>query len=216
MKNRLQHLLAFGHRLNLRLLLGGLGVALLLAAGALLVTTYRPLSGFSGTRPELSAETAVPVRLPGHDRGRRHPAGKAGPLALDDFQITVPAEWVRKGEWEDEGPGTKLFLVGPEVAQVRLVIGVDVYPLRTGTTLEAFVQDYSTRWAGQNLVQKKATLCDQPARLVVLAEGDLEKTFLLTSWRDKGFVIGMVAPNGQRQKALPEFRRVLDSFQVYQ
>ena len=169
--------------------------------------------------PGVVARPAAPSRAarPARPSSPTGPANQpAGLLALDDFQVTVPEAWERRQDWEDQGPGTKLFLVGPELAKMRLVVGVDVYPLKSGTALEQFVKDYGTKWAGRVTAETKATLCGQPARLIAYSEGNADKSFLLCVWRDKGFAIGMIAPTGQGRKAMAQFREVLDTFQVYE
>lgn len=140
-----------------------------------------------------------------------------GSLALDDFRVVVPDTWERLKEMEDEGPGTKLFLVGPEVAKVRLVIGVDVYPLPEGVDLEAFTEYYAKSWEGKpGLKRSEATLCENPAVMVSFNENGQEKVFLMMVWRGKGFCVTMISPEGQQSKSLQEFKAVLDTFQVYE
>jgi hypothetical protein len=139
-----------------------------------------------------------------------------GLLLSDDFQLVIPKGWERRPDMEDSGPGTKLFLVGPERSGINLVIGVDVYPLRSGTTLTQFAKDYSQRWAGRSLIERSATLCQQPSRLFTLTEGTVEKMHLLLVWRDKGYIVTLAGPSGQAGTNKQEFRRVLDTFQVYE
>jgi hypothetical protein len=135
---------------------------------------------------------------------------------LDDFRVVVPETWQRRKEMEDEGPGTKLFLVGPEVSKVNLVIGVDVYPLPEGVTLESFAKDYAKSWRGKaGVAETEATLCDNPARMVSFTENGQQKVFLMMTWLGKGFCVTMISPEGQRSKSLAEFKTVLDTFQVY-
>lgn len=143
-------------------------------------------------------------------------APTTGLLMSDDFQLVIPKGWERRPDLEDSGPGTKLFLVGPERSGISLVIGVDVYPLRSGTTLQQFAKDYSQRWAGRSLIERSATLCQQPSRLFTLTEGTVEKMLLLLVWRDKGFIVTLAGPAGQAGANKQEFRRVLDTFQVYE
>lgn len=139
-----------------------------------------------------------------------------GTLALDDFRLVVPDTWERLKEMEDEGPGTKLFLVGPEVAKTKLVIGVDVYPLPEGVGLEDFSEYYAKSWQGKpGLAKSEATLCDNPAQMVSFSENGQQKVFLMMVWRGKGFCVTMIGPEGQRSKSLQEFQAVLDTFQVY-
>ena len=117
---------------------------------------------------------------------------------------------------EDEGPGTKLFLLGPKITGGQMVVGIDVYPLRSGTMLDDFAKQYSARWNQALLASKPATLCDKPGRILTIAENGLDKVYLLSVWRDKGLAIGMIAPAGQMTAATPSFRLVVDTFQLYQ
>lgn len=140
-----------------------------------------------------------------------------GLLALDDFQVVIPSGWQRRKEMEDEGPGTKLFLAGPTIGKQQLFIGFDVYPLRAGTTLEDFTRQYAARWAQfRPAIDRESRLCDQPARMLGFADAGLDKLFLISIWRNKGFVIGMIGPSGEGQKAISAFREVVDTFQVYE
>jgi hypothetical protein len=189
----------------------------LLALGAAVVLLLRP-GAFPPPNPP--ATTVVPAEARLGDAVPA-PAPEAatppGTVALDDFRVAVPPGWQRQKELEDEGPGTKLFLVGPALAQVRLIVGIDVYPLPEGTTLQAFGQQYTKSWQGKpSYSSKDGELCRSPAQIVTFTEAGLRKTFLLSTWRGKGFVIGMISPLGQHHRALQEFRAVLDTFQVYE
>ncbi|MHB8993821.1 MAG: hypothetical protein ACYC63_01055 [Armatimonadota bacterium] len=139
-----------------------------------------------------------------------------GLLQLDDFQVVIPKGWQRRSDWEDVGPGTKLFLLGPKVADVALVIGIDVYPLREGTTLEQFTTQYSARWDEASISNKPARLCEQPARLLGLTENSLDKLYLITVCKNRGYAVGMIGPTGQSAQCTPLFRQLVDSFQLYE
>jgi hypothetical protein len=193
-------------------------------ASVLLVLLVTSLSGCGLLRGHKAQTTAVTP-----DTQALHPGGQGlkpnqpaaptepGLVLLDDFQVTIPQGWERRKDLEDEGPGTKLFLVGPEISNTRLVVGIDTYPLKTGTTLEAFVKQYRARWATMlPTTDKPAALCGQPAHMIGFSEGGLDKLFILCVWREKGFILGMIGPTDQSQKALPLFRAVIDTFQVYE
>ena len=140
-----------------------------------------------------------------------------GLIRLDDFQIVISPAWQRLLEWEDDGPGTKLFLEGPSYDGVSLIIGIDVFPVSEETTLKAFADDFVQRWEGQQMtIDDQATLCDQPAQMVRFTDGDREYTYLLMLWRSKGFVVGMIAPRTSHKMLVEEFRAVMDTFQVYE
>jgi hypothetical protein len=142
---------------------------------------------------------------------------EAGTVALDDFIVVIPANWQRKKEMEDEGPGTKLFLVGPVLTGVNLVMGIDVFSLPQSTSLEDFVKEYSKPWQGKpSLAIANATLCGEPAKMVSFEENGQQKVFLMMARRGKGFVIGMISPAGQKLLAVKEFEQVLGAFQVYE
>lgn len=199
----------------------GRKLAILLGFAALVCGVYLltrpgglPLGGPTGSAGE--PEAAAGSLPAGEAPAGAKPSGAPGEIVLDDFRVIVPDTWQRKKELEDEGPGTKLFLVGPVVAGVGLVIGIDVYPLPEGTTLEDFVKQYTKSWQGRSGYDvTDATLCREAAKMVGFTESGLEKTFLLMTWRGKGFVVGMISPVGQRNRATSEFRTVLDTFQVY-
>ncbi len=172
-----------------------------------------------GTAPQMASatpESAVTSPLQAPDIPGQSEPSMPGSLALDDFRVVVPEHWQRRKEMEDEGPGTKLFLVGPEVAKVNLVIGVDVYPLPEGVSLGQFTQYYAKSWQGKpGLAKSDATLCGNPAQMVSISENGQQKVFLMMVWRGKGFCVTMISPEGQRSKSLQEFQTVLNTFQVY-
>ena len=143
-------------------------------------------------------------------------SGVPGQLSLRDFQIVIPQGWQRHKEWEDEGPGTELFLVGPVAGASNLVLGVDVYPLREDTTLDDFGKQYSAKWNPGLVSNQPATLCNQPARMLELTENGQDKLYLVAIWRGRGFAVGMIGPAGQQAQTTPLFRQVVDSFQLYQ
>lgn len=189
----------------------------LLAVGvlALIVALAVPrLRGWRSDREQraLTGEVGGSPQLPGQIAAARVP----GQIALDDFQIVVPPGWQRRKDWEDEGPGTKLFLLGPKVQGGQLVVGIDVYPLPSNPSLADFVTQYAARWNQALVTDKPATLCEQPARMLAVSENGLEKVYLVTVWRGKGLAIGMIAPTGQMTAATPTFRLVVDSFQLYE
>jgi hypothetical protein len=196
-----------------RFLVAVLCLALLIVVGgALLVVRSRGGLGHVGVPAAAPAPGAAGPQLPGRLPAPTQP----GQYSLDDFQITVPPGWERRKDYEDPGPGTKLFLVGPVVGASNLVLGIDVYPLRSGTTLEQFVNQYSVKqWNLALLTNRPATLCNQPARILALSESGLDKLYLLTVWREKGFAIGMIGPAGHSTKTTPLFRQVVDTFQLY-
>lgn len=168
--------------------------------------------GATAERLALTGESSGGPQLP----GALTPSKQPGLVNLDDFQVVVPPGWQRRKDWEDNGPGTKLFLLGPKITGGQMVVGIDVYPLRSGTTLEDFTQQYSARWNQALLTSKPATLCEKPGRILALAENGLDKMYLLSIWRDKGFAVGMIAPAGQMATSTPSFRLVVDTFQLYQ
>lgn len=168
--------------------------------------------GATAQRFALTGQTLPGPQLPGAVNQPKQP----GLVNLDDFQVVIPPGWQRRKDWEDEGPGTKLFLLGPKITGGQMVVGIDVYPLRSGTTLDAFVKQYSARWNQALLAAKPATLCEKPAQMLTIAENGLDKVYLLSTWRDKGLAIGMIAPAGQMGTATPSFRLVVDTFQLYQ
>lgn len=198
-------------RRYLALMLGA--VILLVAAAALYVTRVR-LPGAAGPQAPLPAGAAAgqSLQLPGVVPVATEP----GVLKLDDFVITLPQGWQRRRDWEDEGPGTKLFLLGPKVGTSQVAIGIDVYPLRSGVTLDQFVKQYSARWNLALLGQQEATLSGQPARMLSLTEGGQDKLYLITTWRSKGFAIGMFGPGGHGSRNTAAYRQVVDTFQLYE
>lgn len=185
---------------------------LVVVVGAVAVLVW-PGGVLQRQRPAPVANPLVATKRPGVPAAA---VPTTGLTLSDDFQVVIPKGWERRPDLEDSGPGTKLFLVGPERSGISLVIGVDVYPLRRGTTLQQFAKDYSQRWAGRSLIERSATLCQQPSRLFTLTEGTVEKLYLLLVWRDKGFIVTLAGPSGQAGTNKQEFRRVLDSFQVYE
>jgi hypothetical protein len=186
-------------------------VAVLAVAATLAAPRLRQW-GAVAERFAFTGRTSSGPQLPGALNASRRP----GLVNLDDFQIVVPPGWQRRKDWEDEGPGTKLFLLGPKITGGQMVVGIDVYPLRSGTTLDTFTKQYSARWNQALLTSKPATLCDKPGRLLTIAENGLDKVYLLSVWRSKGLAIGMIAPAGQMAAATPSFRLVVDTFQLYQ
>ncbi|NPV47831.1 MAG: hypothetical protein HPY69_12790 [Armatimonadetes bacterium] len=198
----------------LRFLIMLLAVVILVIA---IVMMRRPGADSGGPASDTTARSDVTplpqAQVPDHGSEPTEP----GTLALDDFRVVVPDTWERVKEMEDEGPGTKLFLVGPEVAKVRLVVGVDVYPLPEGVGLDEFTKYYAKSWEGKpGLARSEATLCENPAEMISFSENGQEKVFLMMVWRGKGFCVTMISPEGQRSKSLQEFKAVLDTFQVYQ
>lgn len=192
-----------------------LGALLALVAAVILLSrpgAFPPSSQPAATLTPVKANLQGAAPVPPSEA-----ATQPGTVALDDFRVAIPPGWQRQKELEDEGPGTKLFLVGPALAQVRLIVGIDVYPLPEGTTLQAFGEQYTKSWQGKpSYSSKDGELCRNPAQIVTFTEAGLRKTFLLSTWRGKGFVIGMISPLGQHHRALQEFRSVLDTFQVYE
>lgn len=182
---------------------------LLLTAGAMLVVRT------NGARHGAARQVALPEK-PGPD-GTAATPGQPGLAQFDDFQIAIPEGWERREDLEDGGPGTKLILFGPKVADTQLFIGIDVYPLRAGTTLEEFTKQYAERsLPGRSPRAKKATLCDQPAQMLGLTEGGLDKVYLVTVYRDKGFVVGMIGPSGHTNENTAAFREVVNTLQFYE
>lgn len=187
------------------------GIALALIGLLLLVMQTKPHApAATVTESPLTAGPAIP-QLP----GQLPQETKPGLLKLDDFQIVLPAGWQRRKDWEDPGPGTKLFLLGPKAGTVQLVIGIDVYPLRGGTTLEQFSKQYSQKWDPALLTQRPAFCCGQKAQMLALNENGLEKLYLLTVSGEKGFAVGMIGPAGSTTANTQAFRRVVDTIQLY-
>lgn len=194
-----------------RRLLVALGLALvLIPAGALLVRARlaMPASALPGMT---TTDGALGPQLPGQLPQDTQP----GLLKLDDFQIVIPVGWQRRRDWEDPGPGTKLFLLGPKAGTGQLVIGIDVYPIRSGTTLDQFTKQYSQKWNAALLTQKPAIFCGQKAQMLGINENGVEKTYLLTASDGKGFAIGMMGPAGSTTTSSKAFRQVVDTFQLY-
>ncbi len=140
-----------------------------------------------------------------------------GEIVLSDFRLVIPAGWKRRPDLEEAGPGTKLFLEGPHVGAGQLYIGIDVYPLPQGMNLQEFIRRYSANWAGlRRKLEKPATLCNCPARMLLLSDGTTDKLFVLCVRRNRGFAIGMFGPSGQNAANVKAFRTVLDTFQFYE
>lgn len=199
------------HRLGGRAAVA-VGLALVLVGLAVLVMRARLREPVS-TLPGAPMNAAAPdLQLPGQLPGDTQP----GLLKLPDFQIVIPAGWQRRRDWEDAGPGTKLFLLGPKAGTGQLVIGIDVYPLPKGTTLEQFVKQYSQKWNAALLTQEPATFCGQQAQMLQINENGLDKLYLVTVSDAKGFAIGMMGPAGTTASSAKTFRQVLDTFQFYQ
>jgi len=141
----------------------------------------------------------------------------SGEIVLSDFRLVIPAGWKRRPDWEETGPGTKLFLEGPHVGAGQLYIGIDVYPLPQGMNLQEFIQRYSANWAGlRRKLDKPATLCNYPARMMLLSDGTIDKLFVLCVRHNRGFAIGMFGPSGQHVANVKAFRTVLDTFQFFE
>jgi hypothetical protein len=194
--------------LQVALLVGGILIAMPFAINA---HNARRASATAPV-PTSSLPPGPSAQLPGAIQQPTQP----GLLQLDDFQIVIPKGWQRRSDWEDQGPGTKLFLLGPKVGQVQLVIGIDVYPVRAGTTLDQFAKQYKGQWNPVFVSDKPARLCEQPARMVGVTENSLDKLYLLCVCKNRGYSIGMIGPTGQSAQSTPYFRQLVDTFQLYE
>ncbi|MEN6642055.1 MAG: hypothetical protein ABFE08_06380 [Armatimonadia bacterium] len=182
---------------------------LLISAGAMMIVRS------NGVRHGATPQLAMPP-APGTPGAAAVPT-QPGLAQFDDFQVVIPEGWERRQDLEDGGPGTKLILFGPKVAETPLFVGIDVYPLRAGTTLEQFVGQYVERsLPGRSPKVKKATLCDQPARMLGLTESGVDKVYLVAVYKDKGFVVGMIGPSGHLSENTQAFREVVDTFSFYE
>jgi hypothetical protein len=189
--------------------------ALILVMAVVMMKRSGALSGLASGGPGPGEVTTNPI--PRGAAPSVTPEGAApGTVALDDFIVVVPENWQRKKEMENEGPGTKLFLVGPVLAGVNLVMGIDVFGLPESTSLPDSVKEYSKPWQGKpSLAISASTLCGEPAEMVSFEENGQQKMFLMMARRGKFFVIGMISPAGQKLLAVKEFEQVLSTFQVY-
>lgn len=144
-------------------------------------------------------------------------AAVTGQIALSDFRIVIPAGWQRRPDLEEQGPGTKLFLEGPTVGAGQIYVGIDVYPLPQGMTVQDFIARYSSQWAqAAPLADQPATLAGQPARMLAMSDGQMDKLFLVAVRGDRGFAIGMFGPTGQSAQNVKAYQAVLNTFQFYQ
>jgi len=144
------------------------------------------------------------------------PPALTGQISLDDFRIVIPKGWQRRPDLEEQGPGTKLFLMGPVVGDSQLYIGIDVYTLPHGMKLPDFIKRYSAKWAGLGVLNDKpGSLCGKPARMLAMSDGRVDKLFLVAVRGERGYVIGMFGPTGQGPNNVRAFKAVVDSFQFY-
>lgn len=204
-------LVAVLHRIRGKKMAFALIVAavLLISAAAMLIVRSNGVRHGAATQLAMPAAPVAP--------GQAATPTQPGLAAFDDFQVVIPEGWERRQDLEDGGPGTKLILFGPQVAETPLFVGIDVYPLRAGTALEQFVKDYVDRsLPGRSPRVKKATLCDQPARMLGLTESGVDKVYLVSVYKDKGFVIGMIGPSGHLNENTQAFREVVDTFSFYE
>ena len=203
-------LVAVLHRIRGKKMAFALIVAavLLISAAAMLIVRSNGVRHGAATQLAMPAAPVAP--------GQAATPTQPGLAAFDDFQVVIPEGWERRGDMENDGPGTKLFLAGPDVAGTQLFVGIDVYPLRAGTTLEQFVKQYSdANFKAKSPHSKKATLCEQPARMMGLTEDGRRKVYMVTVYRDKGFVIVMLGPSGYISENDKAFREVMDTFSFY-
>lgn len=194
-------------------LFAGLTVFVLVA-----VVLMRSLPGPAPARPPSAtsptgAAAEAPLLLPAPPAAT--PA-VTGQVSLNDFRLVIPPGWQRRPDLEEQGPGTKLFLAGPMVGEGQLYIGIDVYTLPHGMRLPDFIERYSAQWTGvAGLQDKPAGLCGQPARLLALSDGKVDKLFLVAVHGDRGYVIGMFGPTAQGEANVKAFKAVVNSFQFY-
>lgn len=198
----------------------------LAAALLVFIVVALVLLGQVGMRPSAPAEgqnpgpgTASPAGVPAVSPtvpAAVSTAAATGQITLADFRIVIPPGWQRRPDLEEQGPGTKLFLEGPTVGAGQVYVGIDVYPLPQGMTVQDFIARYSSQWAAAAPVgDQPATLAGQPARMLAISDGQMDKLFLVAVRDDRGFAIGMFGPAGQSAQNVKAYQTVLNSFQFY-
>ncbi len=138
-------------------------------------------------------------------------------VTTDYFEVAIPEGWTR--ETDKETGSTKFFLRGPEVNGQKLVLGVDMYDIESGTTLKEFSDQALAQYKDRTWTEDKqgggVALCGEEARRVAFADSDGDNLFYLCLANGKGYVITMISPKDTMGEQEKTFDEVLETFDLH-
>jgi len=138
-------------------------------------------------------------------------------VTTDYFEVSIPTGWTR--ETSKETGSTKLFLRGPEVNGQKLVMGVDIYDVDSGTTLTEFSDHALANYRDRTWTEDKqgdgVALCGEEARRVAFTDQDGDNLFYLCLANGRGYVLTLISPKDTMSQEEKTFDEVLQTFDLH-